>query len=155
MPHDVGNTGHALFPIPKIGESLLLKLQFVGQVVQARRVVAAEPHERAVGLVGVHQDQQVLDLTRKPPLLRLVHPPPQVRRCGMRLVGRRQQPIEVILPVAPQHEVRLRHLTQFERVADVPQLLADRPVLDEDPPVGGSALPAGRLRGPVSSPAQV
>ena len=63
VAEDVGHPGHRLFPVLEVGEGLFLKLQFVGQVVKARRVVAAVPHERAVGLVGVDQDQQVLDLT--------------------------------------------------------------------------------------------
>ena len=86
MAEDVGHPRHRLLPVLQVGEGLLLKLQFVGQVVQGRRVVAAVAHERAVGLVGVDQDQQVLDLTGQAPLLRLVHPPPQVRRRGVRLL---------------------------------------------------------------------
>ena len=124
-PRMSANLRHGFFPVLDIRQRLLLKLQFVRKVVEARRVVAAVPDERTVGLIGVDQDQQILDLTGQPPLLGLVDVLTQVRHGGVRLVRGRVQAVELVFPEAAEDKVRLRHQPEFERVADVAELMAN------------------------------
>ena len=76
MAEDVRHARHGLLPVLEIGQRLFPKLQFVGQAGEVRRIVGAVPHERAVRLVGVDHDQQVLDLAGQAALLGLIGPAP-------------------------------------------------------------------------------
>ena len=79
MAENVGQPRHRLFPVLDIRQRLLLKLQFVREGRRGPCVVASVPDERSVGLIGVDQDQEILDLTGQPALVGVIDALPQVR----------------------------------------------------------------------------
>ena len=87
-------------------------------------------------MIGINENQQILDLPGQPSLVRLIRPSPEGFDSRMRLPRLSQHLLEVVLPEILQHKVRLVRvldLAKLNRIVDVYELPPHRLVFHEEP----------------------